>query len=202
MVLGKKEEKPYFESVKAPITTLLQAPHVYQKHTYILYAQREGSLAGWMGMVRANEWERTIYRETETVREWEPKTTIHNAVVMPKTFKVCMLSKLSAFISMRGAPIKPSYTHSRKMFKCSFATSMKREKNGKTVLVPFFLWRASLFTAKIVLVTVIFGGCAKLLYIYCWMALNISIDSPHIMLHCVEEEKKTKNRSISNGPNS
>lgn len=93
MVLGKKEEKPYFESVKAPITTLLQAPHVYQKHTYILYAQREGSLAGWMGMVRANEWERTIYRETETVREWEPKTTIHNAVVMPKTFKVCMLSK-------------------------------------------------------------------------------------------------------------
>lgn len=49
MVLGKKEEKPYFESVKAPITTLLQAPHVYQKHTYILYAQREGSLAGWMG---------------------------------------------------------------------------------------------------------------------------------------------------------
>lgn len=93
---------------------------------------------------------------------------------------------------MRGAPIKPSYTHSRKMFKCSFGTSMKREKNGKTVLVPFFLWRASLFTAKTVLVTVIFGGCAKLLYIYCWMALNISIDSPHIMLHCVEEEKKRK----------
>lgn len=71
MVLGKKEEKPYFESVKAPITTLLQAPHVYQKHTYILYAQREGSLAGWMGWwERMSENERYIERR----RRWESES--------------------------------------------------------------------------------------------------------------------------------
>lgn len=75
------------------------------------------------------------------------------------------------------------------MFLWYINETREKWKNGSS---SFFLWRASLFTAKTVLVTVIFGGCAKLLYIYGWMALNISIDSPHIMLHCVEEEKKRK----------